>query len=72
MHSDIDEQIFQEVHKYKDKRAGRWAPAVLRGLPQAARLCLLLYAKRRASVKTVLPMLEVLGGVAAMEGAGKT
>ena len=65
MHSDIDELVFQEVDRYKDTRAGRWPPAVLRGLAQAARLCLLLYAKRRASVRMVLPMLEVLEDAAA-------
>jgi serine/threonine protein kinase len=62
LHTELDDGIFEEAatNAHRDPRAGGWPPAVVRALAQVSKQCLRLFAKRRATVKDVLPMLEAL------------
>jgi serine/threonine protein kinase len=70
LHEDNEEEALgAAVAACRDKRAGEWPAGVVSGLAQAAEQCLKLYAKRRASVKEVQPLIETLEKLAQQQQA---
>ena len=65
LYSNQDQDLFSDTGTFTDPSAGRWPPEVVRDLSQAAKQCLKLYAKRRATVREVLPTMEALEARAA-------
>ena len=47
--------LFEEMMHFVDPRAGQWPPPVVEGLAAVAELCIQFHARKRASVRDVVP-----------------
>jgi serine/threonine protein kinase len=52
--------LFEEMMHFVDPRAGQWPPPVVEGLAAVAELCIQFHARKRASVRDVVPQLDAL------------